>query len=625
MERSQRNRMIIIISCYILVALTYFILYLNVNIYGRLIEDGYLDLSKVDLTDQIIQLDGQWEFYPGVLKEGIGEEKQYIAVPGTWRNFNDSKETLGKYGIATYRLRIQINQVGEYAIRLGYVSSAYRLYLNQQLLITNGTIGETKQEEKSDWAQRIVYFHTEDTQLELVVEVSNYHCNNGGIIKNLFFGTQNTMHAYEMKSIIGNVIFLGLFLGMAFYLAAFNWCINKSSLSIPLVTFSISSFIASSIIAGGGLMQLFGQLSTDVTMKAEYVSFMVQIISIQYFLWNIYPDVFKKRWTNCIKCLDYGYTAVILVLPHMGLLFDDYVFLPILFANIILYLLVVIKASIKKKPFAVWFLVGMLVMVVASVLQLLDIRSFFDTKYVIECNFYLIGGLTFLMCETYVLIADVEGTFAEAKVATKMEIASLQAQISPHFLFNVLNNIYCLMNTNLELAKKLVLNLCEFLRVKYRFDYRKQVFYSLREELDMVKAYVELEKVRLGGKISLEVEVKEEDLETKILPLTIQPLVENSIKHGFDAKEMKLLIQVVQEAGEVVISLTDNGKGMGIQTLQEINQDGGNSHGVGLQNINYRLMKSYHTKLCVESTSGVGTKVQFRIPKEKYYGSCNNR
>lgn len=76
-----------------------------------------------------------------------------------------------------------------------------------------------------------------------------------------------------------------------------------------------------------------------------------------------------------------------------------------------------------------------------------------------------------------------------------MEIAFLQAQISPHFFFNILNNVYYLIHINAEQAKKLLYSFCQFLRVKYKFDYRKAVFYSLKEELELVEAYVNLEKI----------------------------------------------------------------------------------------------------------------------------------
>ena len=232
-------------------------------------------------------------------------------------------------------------------------------------------------------------------------------------------------------------------------------------------------------------------------------------------------------------------------------------------------------------------------------------------------------SLFFLLCEGYVLAVNVEDTFHQSELTYEMEVASLQAQISPHFLFNILHNIHCLMDTNRDMAKRLLICLSDFLRVKYRFDYRTYNLYELKEELDLVNAYVELENVRMNGALKLTIEAPEELLSYNILPLTLQPLVENSIKHGYDSGELEIHIKVSQEGNQLKISVEDTGTGIRPEVLETLGRRETGTGGVGISNINYRLKMCFGSQLVIESQWLKGTTISFFIPKRGSYAGCN--
>ena len=208
-----------------------------------------------------------------------------------------------------------------------------------------------------------------------------------------------------------------------------------------------------------------------------------------------------------------------------------------------------------------------------------------------------------------------EDTYRQSELAHEMEIASLQAQISPHFLFNILHNIYSLMDTNGKMAKKLLMCLSDFLRVKYRFDYRTYTLYQLREELDLVNAYVQLENVRMNDALKLVIDAPDELLSNDILPLTLQPLVENSIKHGYDSGELNIMVTIRQAGDRLVISVEDDGRGIRPEVLESISRIDAGKSGVGLNNINYRLKICFGSRLEIQSLWLKGTKISFQIPK----------
>ncbi|MTK06401.1 MAG: hypothetical protein F8N38_04820 [Hungatella sp.] len=585
------------------------------------IADGFLNLSKENLEEKAVQLNGVWKFYEGTLEDTVSQTADSLEVPGSWRGKVIDGKTLGKHGIGIYELRVKVPSPGDYCMKLNYVSSAYQLYINDKKIVENGTIGADKSTEIPSWNPQFVYFHVDQNDFVIKIKVSNFHCNNGGIVLPVYIGKQVPLFRFHLFNLMKNIGFIGILAGMACYLYVFNWCLNKKAQSICLWIFCISVLVIASIIDGESLVSIFPFLTIDTVVKAEYVSFMVQITSIQFFLWSMYPELGETHPFRFLKILDLIYTAILICLPAMPVLYDDIVFIPILFVNALCYFLKIAKAFKLKKANAGPIFLGYCVYIVSCVLQIVDIQHNIDVKFFNDFNFYYFGVLFFLLSQGYVLAVNVEDTFRQSELAHEMEIASLQAQISPHFLFNILHNIYCLMDTNVNMAKNMLMCLSDFLRVKYRFDYRTYTLYQLKEELDLVNAYVELENVRMNGALKLEIDAPAELLSNDILPLTIQPLVENSIKHGYKSGELNILIRVM-EAGDnrLIISVEDDGRGISPETLETIDKSNTpksstSKSGVGISNINYRLNICFQSGLVIESQGLKGTKISFQIPK----------
>jgi two-component system, LytTR family, sensor histidine kinase LytS len=231
--------------------------------------------------------------------------------------------------------------------------------------------------------------------------------------------------------------------------------------------------------------------------------------------------------------------------------------------------------------------------------------------------------LFFLMCQLYVLSIETLEAFKSSQKAKDMEIAFLQAQIAPHFIFNTLNNIYCLMDTSVPKARDLILDFCNFLRVKHKFDYRSNIFYTLNEEIELVKSYIKIENTRFQDAIKLEISVPSEYLQVSIPQLLIQPIIENSIKHGFCSNSLTIKVSAEKNKNYLNIRVSDNGKGMSPDTIVRILNTQKVLSGVGLKNINYRLNKCYNTYMMIESEIAKGTSISFEIPLEVQNECCD--
>lgn len=158
------------------------------------------------------------------------------------------------------------------------------------------------------------------------------------------------------------------------------------------------------------------------------------------------------------------------------------------------------------------------------------------------------------------------------------ELLKLRQQIQPHFLFNSLNSINALVGTQPAQARKMIQNLSDFLRGTLKTDENKPV--KLEEEIDLLKLYLDIEKVRFGHRLDIQLETDAEHLQKMIPPLLLQPLVENAIKFGLynvlDNVEIKiashlqnnLLALEVTNPFDENTAVTRKGEGFGLSTIQ---------------------------------------------------------
>jgi LytS/YehU family sensor histidine kinase len=205
------------------------------------------------------------------------------------------------------------------------------------------------------------------------------------------------------------------------------------------------------------------------------------------------------------------------------------------------------------------------------------------------------------------------------------QLQFLRAQINPHFLFNALNTIASVCGEeNAEKARSLIIQLSALLR---RLSRKQGDYVTLAEELEHIDHYLEIEKARFSDKLTVEKEIclSEEELQTALPILILQPVVENAVKHGISKKAEggTIRLRVGETAGKIRVEVTDSGAGMGEKTLaallegRSVRPDRQAHAGIGLQNIRDRLNKLYGDagRLDVRSRPGEGTTVTIEIPR----------
>ncbi|MCD5345756.1 histidine kinase [Agromyces sp. H3Y2-19a] len=206
---------------------------------------------------------------------------------------------------------------------------------------------------------------------------------------------------------------------------------------------------------------------------------------------------------------------------------------------------------------------------------------------------------------------------ASRAALAEAEVKALRAQISPHFIYNSLNAIASFINTDPQKARDLVLEFADFTRYSFR---RHGDFTTVAEELRSIDGYLKLERARFGDRLKVTLQIAPEVLSTVVPFLSIQPLVENAVRHGLESKEGggRITIEASDSGAYAEITVEDDGVGIDPAQLAAV-LAGGPADGehVGLRNVDARLRQVYGDEhgLVVETNLGAGTLVRMRVPK----------
>lgn len=233
-------------------------------------------------------------------------------------------------------------------------------------------------------------------------------------------------------------------------------------------------------------------------------------------------------------------------------------------------------------------------------------KIFFDTaEKITEKNRYLMIGLSHLI-STQMEISKIENLKSLVKYS---EIKALQSQINPHFLFNVLNTMAALIRINPEKAREVTIDLSKYLR--YNLDNNLKSV-ELINELNQVDTYIKIEKARFGEKINIKYDINENLYNFKIPSLIIQPLVENSIKHGILKKSEKgnILLQIKKIGKDIEVIIEDDGVGIKQEIIDSL--DSKIEENIGLKNVHQRLKLLYGKGLNITKLNK-GTRIKFKI------------
>jgi two-component system LytT family sensor kinase len=282
-----------------------------------------------------------------------------------------------------------------------------------------------------------------------------------------------------------------------------------------------------------------------------------------------------------------------------------------------------IRRNLPRPRLFDWQIMFFTTIVILRLLQTELVRFFPKAIFAVESpdNFWVWGAI---YAATVAAIGIEIKVFNSVRIQIKLEeqerlllharMEALQNQINPHFLFNTLNSISSLVRFDPDMAREVITKLAKILR---RLLNTSEAFAPLREELEFIDNYLDIEVVRFGrDKLRVVKELDPSSLDVVVPSMLLQPLVENCIKHGLAPKIEggSIYLRSRLSDSRLIIEVEDDGVGMGSTHLEESSSWMG--MGIGMANISERLQVLYGdtARMTIDSQEGKGTLVRIRLP-----------
>lgn len=608
------------IFLFTLLALLYvFVNSLSVSRQTARVQDGVADLSSKDFTNHsVFTLKGNWDFYWNQfiyypeIQTAVPDLS--VRVPNMWTKYELNGKPLPGRGYATYRLHVitGLKPGTKLGLNMNAILSASRIYINDSLVSVSGAAAVDGLHETGRYKPQTAYFPIPSKEFDIIIQISNFEYARGGFHNNLYLGTENNIGAFHAYSIGKELFLLGVLVIISlFYLTVF--LMRTELLSYLYYScLAILTAIMVDIVGENTIVGMMEYLSIKNIMFFWYLS----TNWVPYFYLLFTHELVKTRFSSIVIKIYLGITVILQVL-FLLIPVTEYSALTTL-SNLhdlfgyLLAFVIVIEGVRKGYPDGWLHLLSMFIALICYLHDLLYMINVINDN--LGETLYA-GMFQFIFLQMIVQINYVKRFYDRN---TTLEIAFLQAQIKPHFLYNTINSFIAVSYDSPGKARHLMMDFAYYLRRNFNFKDINQ-FVRLSEEIELVKHYINIEKVRFEERLEVAYDICE-DKDMEIPFLMLQPIIENAIIHGILPKEQggRVEIRIRKSNGILEFNVRDNGIGMTPDTLKAILKN--NTEGIGLYNINNRLQKLYGKGLHIISNPGNGTEVSFHIPLFKKSG-----
>lgn len=588
---------------------------------------GRMELTHLDIErTQTLRLDGEWEFYWNQLLSpadfvaqtpNTPEFTGYITVPSLWNEKEFNGERLPAFGCATYRLILEHPpRDGVLGLKKNNIRFSSKVYVNGKELLSDGVPAERAQDYKSGNTPQVGFFSSNGDNLEIVVQVANYEYPNSGIPISFELGSADTMlHQYQKESWF-SIAILALLLTIAFIYFSFFIIAKLNNVSAYLMlffsVFCLLFALANALTDQRPLLQLFPDIAFGLAFKIKDFLLLANFIVLFWIFHLFKKGLLPLKLIQVVSAI-YGAFLIAIVLLPIFIYITVYLFMMACnTAILVLMLIQSIRLYIRK---AEGFLIFIAVLAVNfySMDAILFSVGLKDSSKSLQVYLMIFAAvMVFLLSMQY--FTTIRQWQISVKQTQEAEVAFLRAQINPHFLYNALNSVAALCATTPEKAEEVVVELSKYLRRSFDFK-SMDAMSTLARELELLEAYLYIEKTRFGDRLKVVYDI-DKTLNFLVPPLVLQPLVENAVKHGLMANILggTVKISIRLEADEYVFTIEDNGIGMEPGKSGQLLEEGTQTGGVGVRNIDRRLKMLYGKGLSVRSEPGRGTLVRFALP-----------
>ena len=370
-------------------------------------------------TDGIVKLDGEWEFYPNKFLNNTEIQQEsatsYLEIPSSWKDVEINNEKLKSFGYATYKLKIIPNKKDSmYSLSVSRIDLAYKLWINDKLILQAGQIAKNKKNYKPEWKSQTADFKINSDTLVLIMQIANYDHRKAGITSSIEISTPEHIENKDRNQLSYNFFLLGLLLIMAFYhvgLFALRK-IDLSTIYFALLLFFVA--IHHTVVGQYPIKFLFPNINWLFIVKADFIINYLRITSFALFLWFMFKKDINIWFIRIFLGISILMVLFILFTPPSIFTFTFIVFIIILLISFFYMLFGSFRATINKRDGAIYSLIGTLIALVVIINDWLHAALIINTTYLIP-----FGTVLFIFLQSFMISLRFSRAFKRTEKLSK--------------------------------------------------------------------------------------------------------------------------------------------------------------------------------------------------------------
>ncbi len=583
------------------------------------------DLSEINFDGgQNAYLTGEWEFYYNTLLVSDSAEtasiSSYLSVPSPWSSVIDKNGKYQSGGYASYRCVVKnVSAKKPLTVYIPNIACAYNVYINGTRVSSSGVVSKKADEVWTETRHSAVPFSLNGSdEFEIIIEVAAQ--NYSGLYMPVIIANygQDTNSVNLMTGL--KFVFCGIvaFCSLLFFIFKRVIDTDLYSIWLPILSFILFLRMIMTSEVYSVTQPLFGGISYEIMTLFIFIStFIIKLVALMYLI--KFVDI--KVSESTVVAFSAAFLTIAVAINFLpNSVFDVYYFAVLQLFSSIIDIYIINKLCIEivnKTENSLLYLLSYLFIVVGITVDALYTNGFIETRF---SSFMPICFFVFVVFTAVIHALRIRKIYMYAiksqQLARELEQAKMSimlSQIQPHFLYNALNTIKSLIRRDPQKAESAVIDFSLYLRGNMDSLAETDPI-PFSKELEHVKYYCNIEKLRFGDKLDVYYEIGPDSF--FVPTLSIQPIVENAIKHGVTKKAEGgcVTVSTFEDELNYYITVEDDGVGFDPHGITEKTDDG-RSH-IGIKNITQRFKTVMGASVKIDSAEGAGTRVTVCLPKK---------